>query len=110
MNGYERISPSAGERVPAQARGVSLHREGGSPVLRDEGGNDVCLLNDTAAALWESCDGTTTVAEIVLAARQLWRVAPATAEQEIRSAIDALAGAGVIHWNEGGGATDLQSP
>lgn len=100
MSNGRPISTPTATTVPAHVEGVSLHREGSRAVLRDESGTDLCLLNDTAAALWESCDGSTTVGEIVGAARELWRVPPDIADREIRSAFEALNAAGVIHWGE----------
>ncbi len=51
--------------MPSRAPGVDLVDDGGVARLVGPGGNPEALLNDTALALWQLCDGRTTVAEML---------------------------------------------
>lgn len=83
---------------PRSCPGVTLRRSDDGNVIADAHGSRLCVTNDTGAALWELCDGRTTIDEMVAAVRQLWRVDPPTALGDVRRALTDLARAGAIDW------------
>jgi len=74
---------------PIQREGVWLKR-GRTTSVRDTDGTKLCVLNDTAAALWELCDGETTVEEMAVAVRDLFGVTLAAARTDVTDALAAL--------------------
>ena len=58
------------------ARTCECAEHGDATVLTDERAARAYALNDTALALWELCDGGTTVAEMVGAASMLFAEDP----------------------------------
>jgi hypothetical protein len=68
-------------------------------VLVDGDGAERCLLNATAVAVWELCDGETSAKEMVEAACQLWDVGFETAARDLTAALEAMNGAGVLIWD-----------
>lgn len=59
------------------------------------------LLNDTAAAAWELCDGQTRVAEIVGAMGELYSASLATIERDVWSALRELQRLGLVELLDG---------
>jgi hypothetical protein len=53
-------------------------------------------LNSTALAIWELCDGRTTVREVIDAATTLFVGSPASIERDILATLDELEKAGLI--------------
>ena len=53
-------------------------------------------LNETAFALWELCDGETSVAEMVLAVCQLFDIEVGRASQDVTQSIEQMREAGLI--------------
>ena len=51
---------------------------------------DIVSLNPVAGALWDLCDGGTTVAEIVAAATTLFAASPDSIKHDIEGALEAL--------------------
>lgn len=92
---------SAEPRLPCRTNGVVLDRSEGESILRDGTGGKLCAANDTAVALWELCDGRTTVDEIVVAIRQIWRVDAATVTADLTRGLAELAEVGAIEWSTG---------
>jgi hypothetical protein len=54
----------------------------------DGEGRSVCALNPMAVALWELCDGSTTVAEMIAAVCELCDVPEAVARQDLTDALE----------------------
>ena len=80
---------------PRQRKGVWLKR-GRTISLRDSDGTKVCVLNDTAAALWELCDGATTTDEMALAVSELFAIAVDRATVEVKSALEDFRSVGAV--------------
>jgi hypothetical protein len=57
-------------------------------------------LNPTARAVWELCDGTTSVDELIDAIRQVFSVEREVALADVTSVVDQLAAAGLVGWAE----------
>ena len=53
-------------------------------------------LNPTAFALWQLCDGCTTVAEMVEAVYDLFDVTPDQAERDVFGGIEQMRSAGIV--------------
>jgi hypothetical protein len=73
---------------------IAAHQGGG--VFDRAGGPGQVALNRTALALWELCDGHTTVAEMVDAVCLLFDVDRERARQDVASALYSMRTAGVI--------------
>jgi hypothetical protein len=83
------------DTVPVRSEGLRLQRQAstGLDVLVNDDG-PVAVLNSTAAALWELCDGRTTVREMTLAVREL--VGTSGAEADVTLGLDLLLSVGSI--------------
>jgi hypothetical protein len=82
-------------------RGVSLHLDAdvrSAHVLVDADGNRVLELNDTALALWDLCDGTTTLDEMVAAILELFHADPGDVATDVTATIAMLHGAGAVTY------------
>lgn len=87
--------------LPRRTSGVVLDRAEGECTLRDATGRKLCAANDTAIALWELCDGRTTVEEMVVAIRQIWRVDAATLTADLIRGLADLEAVGAIESTRG---------
>ena len=96
--------PTPAQVVPRHAAGVELRPAGDGALL--VGGHDVAdgadarglALDPTAVALWDLCDGETTVEEMTLAVCALFDASPETARSDITAVLDTLAAAGLLEW------------
>ncbi len=87
---------------PVDWMSASPTRQGETPFKGDQtsvynpdtGGLHV--LNPSALAIWELCDGETTGAEMVEAVVELARLEPATAEADVSAALDQLFHLGLV--------------
>lgn len=87
----------AGQHVPRRRPGLRVSHEGGAMIV-DQDGADVAALDDTAAALWELCDGETNVAEITAAVCTVWDVDPEVAARDVSRTLRQLADAQLLDW------------
>ena len=84
--------------VPRHAPNVQLRQDGEATllvVLPDDAG---VVLDPTALALWELCDGETTVQEMTLAVCALYDATPETVEPDITGVLVRLEAAGLLEW------------
>jgi hypothetical protein len=58
------------------------------------------VMNPTARAIWELCDGETEPGEMVMAICQVFDVEPMVARIDVQAALARLADAGLISWSE----------
>lgn len=86
---------------PRRAAGLHVARRPDGFVLTDAGGGELCRMNETAAAVWELCDGETTVAEMVDAVCQACAVERADAQRDLRRVVTALGAEGFVEWRPG---------
>lgn len=93
---------SVDPQLPRRTNGVVLDRSEGEVTLRDGAGRALCVANDTAAAIWELCDGRTTVEEMVGAIRQIWQVDTATVTADVTRGLADLEAVGAIESGRGG--------
>src|SRR2546421_4046225 len=87
---------------PLQRPGVGLRREGEIPVLYDGEGERLWALNESALALWQLCDGETSVEEMIDAICAICSVNPDQARADVDSTLDAFASAELILWRHAG--------
>lgn len=97
-------APTPAHVVPRHAAGVELRPAGEGALLVGgrgaEGVGDArgLALDPTALALWELCDGETTVEEMTLAVCALFDASPETARSDITALLDTLDAAGLLEW------------
>ena len=96
------MSDIQGASVPRRGPGLRIsHGEDGTVIVDGDGdGAEVAALDDTAAALWELCDGDTDVEEITEAVCTVWDVAPDVARRDVRATLGTLRDAGLLDWDE----------
>lgn len=97
MTGHDRFLDAR----PRRAAGLHLTRGPSGVVLTDAGGGELCRMNETAAAVWELCDGETTVAEMVDAVCLACAVERADAQRDLRRLVTALGVEGFVEWCAG---------
>lgn len=68
-------------------------------------GEEKYLLNDTARAIWELCDGETTPEEMVDAIALLTGIPEDTARKDVTTTISELSGLGLITTSDPTGMT-----
>lgn len=81
---------------PRRVGDAVVHRVEGGAVLWWDDPRDAVRLNPTALALWELCDGNTTVDEMVTAVCALFAVEPDRARDEVRTALSDMREAGML--------------
>lgn len=86
------------QRLPRRRPDIDLRRGEDEATVVDEEGRQLGVLDTTATALWELCDGRTTIDEIVTAVCTVWAVEPAVARQDVEAALLKMEGAGLITW------------
>ena len=88
------------QRLPRRRDDVRLHdRELRSYLVVPDGGA-AHELNPTARAVWELCDGTTTLDELVAAITQIFSVDRDVAVADVTAVVDQLDAAGLVRWAE----------
>lgn len=80
---------------PERALGTTVERTPGRVVVR-VAQRAPFELNPTAFALWELCDGKTTVAEMIAAVCDLFAISGEQAERDVTSAIRRLRTADLV--------------
>lgn len=93
------LMPGSGGR-PQHAQGTVLRQDAdGRYSLRSgAGGCDGYLLNETALALWELCDGETTLQEMVSALSELFSADPQRIRQDVIDVLSELEQAQLLEW------------
>jgi VCBS repeat-containing protein len=82
--------------TPRRRTDLELRPDGTTSVLVARDGTWLVALNDTATALWELCDGQTSVDEMVLAITTLFDAAAERVRLDVQEAIDDLVAHGVL--------------
>jgi hypothetical protein len=89
-------------RLPRRRTDVLLRDEGTESLVIARGQPVPHVLNPTARAIWELCDGATTVDEVVDAICQVFAVPPDRAVDDVIKTLDDLAQAGLVDWTGNG--------
>lgn len=79
-------------------RPVPVRAQEGDAVVVSPGraGNQAVRLNPTARALWELCDGATSIDEMVQAVCDLFTIDPERARTDVEAALQDLRVSGLI--------------
>jgi hypothetical protein len=85
---------------PRRTAGVLVQRKRDDLAVLTRPAGGTFELNDTALALWELCDGSTTVHEMVTAAEELFAAPQVSLQCEVLAALAELAGDGLISTAE----------
>jgi PqqD family protein of HPr-rel-A system len=81
---------------PLRKGDVWVRREGDQTAVYDPDTTRFHMLNPTALAIWEACDGETTVAEIIEAVIELTDAETARATEDVTRALQNLLDAGLL--------------
>lgn len=83
---------------PRQRPGIRLERHRRRHLLVDRDGRELLVLNESAAALWELCDGQTYPDEMAAAVSEACAVPLEAAVTDVDRALTEFHGAGLIDW------------
>jgi hypothetical protein len=83
---------------PLRKDSVSVRPAGSETVLHDLESGTTHMLNETAFAMWELCDGRTRPEEMVEAICMLCAVELETVLSDVERALSELEGVGLITW------------
>ncbi|GGI05350.1 PqqD family protein [Egicoccus halophilus] len=91
------------QTLPSRRGDVERYDGGTESVLFVAGSSQRHVLNAPARAIWEACDGTTTIEELVRAICTVFSVSYGAALHDIEVVLGALERAGLVAWtgNEG---------
>ena len=84
---------------PRQRSGVWRRQTEGEIALYDPDNGQVHFLNDTALAIWDLCDGTTTPEEMILAICELFRMHRDVVVEDVRRTLEDFDRAGLVSWD-----------
>lgn len=83
---------------PLRSPGVWLRQARGENVIYDPTTGSVHLLNETAQAIWDLCDGDTTVAEMVDAICTLTAMHRDVVVEDVDRILTQFGAAGLLTW------------
>ena len=89
---------AAPPQFPLRCPTVEVKEVGPGHALVDSETDAVHVINDTALALWELCDGTTSPAEMVDAICALFAIDRAGVEEDVDRTLQEFRRLGVISW------------
>ncbi|MGI8536728.1 MAG: PqqD family peptide modification chaperone [Mycobacteriales bacterium] len=90
------------DAAPRHASGTTLREDAdGAHWLSGPHTTDEYLLNPTAFALWELCDGETTGSEMVLAVYALFGAEMAQIRRDVTNVLSELSRADLLDWPAG---------
>ena len=81
--------------LPERNPDVQLREHGDGSVLVKPSGSTYAL-NPTARAIWELCDGTTTIDELAEAISEVFAIDEATASRDVAVTIEQLEAADLV--------------
>lgn len=93
------MNPVRGDVRPARARDLRLGMAAEDNVLVDGDGRQRLALNDTALALWDLCDGSHSVDEMVAAIVELFHADPDSVRRDVDRAIGDLYEVGAVRYD-----------
>lgn len=86
------------EECPDRRDGVWIRQVEGETSIYDPDTHQVHLLNDTAVAIWEQCDGRTLPSEMVAAICELSGLPEEVVAEDVGRVLDQLDGGGLLRW------------
>ncbi|MGH2704415.1 MAG: PqqD family protein [Actinomycetota bacterium] len=87
-------------RRPSRNPGVWLRQAGDENAVYNPETRSVYLLNDTALAIWQLCDGNTEVHEMVTAVCDLCNMHPDIVVEDVERILSDFELANLISWTE----------
>ena len=84
--------------LPRRRSGIEVQSDGGSHTLRDPASGTACVVNDTALAVWELCDGTTAPEEMVASICMVFDATPDRVLADLEEILATLTDAGALEW------------
>lgn len=90
------LSPTSTGALPRRREGLRVDAVPDGHALHD--GDDVHLLNETAFALWQLCDGNTSPEEMAASVCELFGEAGAVVLDDIDRTLVELSRRGLVHW------------
>lgn len=85
---------------PTRKDGVWLRQAGGENVLFDPAAEKVHLVNHSALAIWDLCDGETSPEEMIDAICQLSDLPDEVVAEDVERILGEFDQAGLIVWRE----------
>ncbi len=87
-------------RRPARKADVWVHLARDENALFDPRSGAVHLLNDTALAIWDLCDGQTSPDEMVTAVCELTGMHPDIVTEDVQRILGEFEEAGLLTWED----------
>ncbi len=88
--------------LPTRRDDVLLVDDGSDCVVAVPDQSSTLLLNPTARAIWELCDGRTRPDEMIVAICDLFDVGRGTAQRDVTAALAAMTHVGLVVWAQPG--------
>jgi hypothetical protein len=88
------------DECPTRRTGLWIRQVEGETSILDPDTREVHLLNDTALAIWEQCDGRTLPSEIVGAICELSGLPEQVVTEDVARVLHRLDGAGLLRWRQ----------
>lgn len=101
------MNPTAPMRHPAAVHATTSE---GAHVLRRHDDGSEHLLNETALALWQLCDGTVTAEEMIEGVCALFDAPREAIADDVGAALDQLWRAGLVRWPDEGPSDRVTDP
>lgn len=89
------MSGDDNHHLPEKVSGFEVNEVADGLVIFDPSAQQVHYLNNTAAIVYELCDGTTTSADVIGSAAKLF--SDATSDQQFAECLDDLRRRGLVH-------------
>lgn len=86
---------------PYQLPGTRLEHHSDRALISHGDRGPVLSLNESAAAVWELCDGDTTIDEMVMAICEVASIRPDHARDDVETTLAQLERAGLLAFNSG---------
>ena len=81
---------------PRHLPGTRLEQREGRVIVCDADHNVMLALNESAAALWELCDGSTTIEEMVIAICEVSSIPAGQAREDVERTLTEFERAGLL--------------
>ena len=104
------MAPEPTASRPQRRADLSARYDRDQAVLVHPDGTEAGVLNGTAVALWELCDGSTTSEEMTVAVCDAYSLDSATARREVTAALRRLRRAGFIFDSAEHAASEHSAP
>jgi len=88
------------DQRPLRTAGVAVRDRTGRPALIDHSGTSAALLNETALAIWDLCDGSTTIEEMIIAVVELCGDPPDVVRADVDKVLGELRDLGLVDLRE----------